>query len=122
LVLLLDWAASPLQLPRWRCQSGLWVVRQDRRTRRAQMSTKKSSSTTTTAAKPAKTSSKTNTLIDLLKRDGGVTLEEMMAATGWQKHSVRGFMAGTLKKCGLTIRSEKTDKGRLYLIVDEAHS
>jgi hypothetical protein len=43
----------------------------------------------------------------------------MVVATGWQKHSVRGFMAGALKKKGLIVASEKTDQGRSYRITDE---
>jgi hypothetical protein len=42
--------------------------------------------------------SKTAAILDLLKRPGGVTLKELMKATGWQPHSVRGFLSGTLKK------------------------
>jgi hypothetical protein len=38
--------------------------------------------------------------------------------TGWQPHSVRGFLAGTVKKkLGLTLESEKTSSGRIYRIV-----
>ena len=44
----------------------------------------------------------------------------MMEATGWQAHSVRGAMSGSVKKAlGLTITSEKTQTGRIYRIVDE---
>jgi hypothetical protein len=40
-----------------------------------------------------------------------------MAATGWQQHSVRGFLAGVVrKKLGLDLVSEQTDKGRIYRI------
>jgi hypothetical protein len=53
------------------------------------------------------------------REKGGATLDEMVAATGWQKHSVRGFMAGALKKKGLIVASEKTDQGRSYRITDE---
>lgn len=50
------------------------------------------------------------TLIELLKRPEGVSLAEMVQATGWQQHTVRGAMAGALKKkLGLTIVSDKTD-------------
>ena len=42
--------------------------------------------------------SRTSKILDLLKRPGGVTLKELMKATGWQPHSVRGFLSGTLKK------------------------
>ncbi len=56
--------------------------------------------------------SKTNTLIALLKRKQGVSIPEMMHATGWQSHSIRGFMAGTLKKkFGHTASSTKSKFG-----------
>jgi hypothetical protein len=43
----------------------------------------------------------------------------MMAATEWQQHSVRGFLAGVIrKKLGLNLVSEQTDKGRVYRIKD----
>lgn len=46
---------------------------------------------------------KATMLVDLLKRPEGTTLEQMMGATGWQKHSVRGFLAGALRnRYGLT--------------------
>jgi hypothetical protein len=48
----------------------------------------------------------------------GATIDEMVAATGWQSHTVRGAMAGALKKrLGLTIASEKEEGGRVYRIV-----
>ena len=57
-------------------------------------------------------------MIELLKRPGGATLAEIVEATGWQVHTVRGAMAGALKKkLGLTITSEKDEaKGRIYRI------
>ena len=60
--------------------------------------------------------SKTAKVVDLLKRSGGVTLTEIMKATGWQAHSVRGFLSGTLgKKMGLTVTSTKReDEDRHY--------
>jgi hypothetical protein len=68
----------------------------------------------------AKHQSKAEKVVALLKRDCGATLEEMMKATGWQKHSVRGFMAGALKKRhGLTAVSEKTEAGRAYRLATE---
>ena len=46
--------------------------------------------------------------LDLLGRQEGATIEELQAATGWQQHSVRGFLAGAVKKkLGLTLLSEK---------------
>jgi len=58
------------------------------------------------------------TLIELLQRPEGATLEQMVQATGWQQHTVRGCMAGALKKkLGLSIVSEKTDgQQRTYRI------
>ncbi len=58
-------------------------------------------------------------LIDLLKRKKGVTIEKIVAATGWQPHSVRGAISGTLKKrLGLMVTSEKPGDGpRRYRIV-----
>jgi hypothetical protein len=62
--------------------------------------------------------SKIDILVDLLSRPEGADLAALIAATGWQAHSVRGAMSGTLKtRRGLTITSEKTPEGRIYRIV-----
>ena len=60
------------------------------------------------------------TCIDLLSRQEGATIEELQAVTGWQQHSVRGFLAGAVKKkLGLTLVSEKPDeKPRRYRILN----
>jgi len=50
----------------------------------------------------------------LITRDQGASITELMDATGWQQHSVRGALAGALKKRGLMIRSEKVDSLRRY--------
>jgi hypothetical protein len=55
--------------------------------------------------------SKTATVIALLQRPNGATLEEIMTQMGWQKHTVRGFMAGAMKKAGHTVESFKSEKG-----------
>ena len=53
---------------------------------------------------------KQQTCLDLLSRQEGATIEELQAATGWQQHSVRGFLAGAVKKkLGLRLLSEKPD-------------
>jgi hypothetical protein len=58
--------------------------------------------------------------LDLLSQQEGATIEELQAATGWQQHSVRGFLAGAVKKkLGRTLLSEKPDVGpRRYRISD----
>ena len=64
--------------------------------------------------------SKTAKVLDLVKRSGGVTLKELTKATGWQAHSVRGFLSGALgKKMGLTVKSTKAEGGeRRYSVKD----
>jgi hypothetical protein len=55
----------------------------------------------------------------MLRAPAGATIAAMMAATEWQQHSVRGFLAGVIrKKLGLNLVSEQTDKGRVYRIRD----
>ena len=64
----------------------------------------------TKPAASTKPGTKAQTLIGLLKPKRGATINEMMAATGWQAHSVRGFLAGSLKKRhGREAISEKRD-------------
>jgi hypothetical protein len=60
--------------------------------------------------------SKLDQLTKMLTKAGGATLDEMMKLTGWQAHSVRGAMAGTLKKQGYVIGSVKEDGIRRYSI------
>jgi hypothetical protein len=58
-------------------------------------------------------------IVALLRTPAGATIAAMMAATEWQQHSVRGFLAGVIrKKLGLNLVSEQTDKGRVYRIRD----
>ena len=61
-------------------------------------------------AATAKPGTKARTLIGLLKPKRGATIDDMMAETGWRAHSVRGFLAGSLKKRhGLEAISVKRD-------------
>ena len=71
------------------------------------------------AAKPAATrdGSKKAKVLGLLQRKGGAILTQIMKATGWQAHSVRGFISGNLaKKMGLNVESAKRDDDRVYRI------
>lgn len=62
---------------------------------------------------------KVEQITGLLRRSEGASLDEMVKATGWQQHSLRGFMSGTIvKRKGLTIASEKSDGERRYRIVE----
>lgn len=60
------------------------------------------------------------TLIAMLRAPDGATIAEIMAATGWQSHTVRGAMAGALKKkLGLEVTSEKVEgRGRVYRLAN----
>jgi hypothetical protein len=63
-------------------------------------------------AKGARDGSKAAKILDLLKRPGGATSKELQKASGWQAHSVRGFLSGTVgKKMGLTVVSTKGEDG-----------
>ncbi|WP_424931907.1 DUF3489 domain-containing protein [Amaricoccus macauensis] len=67
-------------------------------------------------ARTPRTGTKLAELIEMLRADGGATIDEIVAKTGWQAHTVRGAMSGALKKkLGLTITSEKVEgRGRVY--------
>jgi hypothetical protein len=71
-----------------------------------------------TAAKKASTprsESKGAKILELIARPKGATLAEIMKATDWQAHSVRGFLSTASKKQGLKIESEKHEAGdRVY--------
>ena len=60
----------------------------------------------------ARDGSKAATILELLKRSGGATAQQLMKATGWQPHSVRGFLSGTIsKRMGLAVVSAKGEDG-----------
>src|SRR4051794_6008356 len=71
-----------------------------------------------TTSPDAPRANKTALVLELLRRPGGVTLDEIRNATGWQAHSVRGFISGTVgKKLGLKVDSSKREDGsRVYSI------
>ena len=70
----------------------------------------------------ARQGTKTAKVLDLLKRPGGASLKELRKATGWQAHSVRGFLSGALgKKMGLTVRSTKAEDGERRYSITSFH-
>jgi len=66
---------------------------------------------------PPSRPTKLGALVSLLRQDGGATLTEMQAATGWQAHSVRGALSGAIaKRRGLPVRSRVISDQRRYFI------
>jgi hypothetical protein len=66
-----------------------------------------------------RTETKHARILAMLRTPAGATIAALMTATEWQQHSVRGFLAGVVrKKLGLNLISESTDKGRVYRIKD----
>ena len=71
-----------------------------------------------TGPKGAREGSKKAIVLDMLRRQEGATLADIMSATGWQAHSVRGFISGGLsKKMGIKVESFKSESGaRAYRV------
>lgn len=68
-----------------------------------------------------KAPSKVDQVVALLRREEGATTKVLMDATGWQAHSVRGIIAGAIKKTlGLAVTSQAGEGGRTYHIVTES--
>ena len=90
-------------------------------TRSTSRKTSKPKSRTRSAPSSSKTAARPDTkharIIAMLRAPAGATIAAIMTATEWQQHSVRGFLAGVVrKKLGLNLVSEQTDKGRVYRI------
>jgi hypothetical protein len=109
---------------------GLEVAEPATATTRSRKRRRESKRSTTVKAKPkrkqkmaslaaARPGTKQALLLDLLQRKQGATIAEAVKATGWQTHSVRGAISGTLKKkLGFTVDSAAVEgRGRVYRIV-----
>jgi hypothetical protein len=71
-----------------------------------------------TAAKASKRANKQIKLLDLLRRPAGATIAALSEASGWQQHSVRGFLAGVVrKKLGLELVSAVETDQRIYRVI-----
>ena len=69
------------------------------------------------ASRRADTGSKQSRVIAMLQSPAGATIAAMMQATGWQQHSVRGFLAGVVRKrLKLKLGSKKVDGTRVYRV------
>jgi hypothetical protein len=76
---------------------------------------RKFSATSPSAARSQGGSNKGEKILEMIRRPKGATLAELMKATGWQAHSVRGFISTAGKKDGVHIESIKNeDGGRVY--------
>lgn len=75
-----------------------------------------SNTTTEAAIRTPRPGSKLAAVVDLLERDTGASIAEIMVATGWQSHTVRGALAGSITKTfGRKLASEKVEgRGRVY--------
>src|SRR5215213_2090352 len=90
-------------------------------TRSTARSARKANTGSRSAHSPPKVTKRTDTkharILAMLRTPAGTTIAALMTATGWQQHSVRGFLAGVVrKKLNLNLVSESTDKGRVYRI------
>src|SRR5271166_2676771 len=68
-------------------------------------------------ANAGRSPSKQARVLAMLKREQGTTIAAIMTETGWQQHSLRGFLAGVVRKQpGLTLKSGKNTGGRVYRV------
>jgi len=87
--------------------------------RKTEKPTSRKQSTAVSSKRAASSHTKHDRIIAMLRSPAGATIASLVTATEWQQHSVRGFLAGVVrKKHGLNLVSEQTDKGRVYRIMD----
>ncbi|MBC7736208.1 MAG: DUF3489 domain-containing protein [Candidatus Saccharibacteria bacterium] len=79
-------------------------------------STKSAAAVEAQDATPSPTLSKLDQMLSLLGQPQGASLADLCTATGWQTHSVRGALAGSLKRKGHVVISDKVDGVRRYRV------
>jgi Protein of unknown function (DUF3489) len=85
--------------------------------KRAKSHAKKPVTIGNTPSPSRRNGTKQEAVLGLLRQPKGVSIAAIMKATGWQKHSVRGFFAGVVrKKLGLTLTSQTLDGERHYKV------
>ncbi len=92
------------------------------KTRRSKSSNTASKKAKTAAPRSERSRTKKQIAMALLEKPAGTSIAELREALGWQPHSVRGFLAGTVRKMpGITLTSEKPDDGqRRYRVTPAA--
>ena len=103
--------------PKTHRHTGAKQARKPRGTRKATKTTRRGATSEKTDT-TARHGTKQAILIEMLSQPKGATLADLVTATGWQKHSVRGAISGTLKKkLGLAVTSAVVEaRGRVYRI------
>jgi hypothetical protein len=97
--------------------------RKDMRGAKARSSSKVRSKAVSKVAHKGRAHSKQARVLALLRRSTGATIAGVMRSTGWQSHTVRGFLTAVVrKKLGLRLASEKAHGGRVYRIIGRANS
>ena len=104
--------------PKTHRHTGAKQARKPRGTRKATKTARRGATSEKTDTS-ARHGTKQAILIEMLNRSKGATIADMAAKTGWQTHSVRGAISGTLKKkLGLSVTSKTVEgRGRVYRIV-----
>jgi Protein of unknown function (DUF3489) len=113
----LRWCGIDAALAEWRISMSKSVKTLSAASSTAAGGAAKSSQQTTIEGKNANPGSKQSRVIAMLQSSAGATIAAMMQATRWQQHSVRGFLAGVVRKrLKLKLGSKKVDGTRVYRI------